>query len=431
MPVEYDEDLLTSTLLERAQSSSVPFRNLSALMAAAQLDDNQPPERRIGYMRLFEATCDHGRRHWLDPMPHLGEINEILRRFLAPRDTISPVIEILGALAARGISPFAFLDYVILPRLREDRNWRRWKTAHLPVIRALAVLLTRLRSAAPYHTPGIGSTGHSVKTDVFLVKYVAAALAGRTVDEMDRAAMEAIESAWRKLTLESRAMILFLRMNARPVLARLGKRLDIIRYLEIIEMLPAVETALNGHESWLDGNRVYESGLYGQEPGREIQRRESAGFKAIHFLREFRAYLDTCVLLLDRPGGRFALTYAAGAIRRAADAETARRIRTLVGNIADQGGRHIYIWHIRALLALPDTGADRWIDAVRTGGGAHPDYPRYDRLFAHDEFRRLTGALREMSALLEIPAAEIAPIRSPRELLRAYAARHPEVDAVI
>lgn len=132
---------VNESYLSRARSSRVPFNHLTGLIAAAQLDDGSPPATRVGYPALFEATCERGGRHWLDPMPLLREINETLRRYLAPREALGSVVTLLTRLARCGISPYAVLDYVVAPRLREDRNWRRWGTAHLPVIAAVADLI--------------------------------------------------------------------------------------------------------------------------------------------------------------------------------------------------------------------------------------------------------------------------------------------------
>lgn len=426
-------------LLEAAGRSAVPFRHLSALLAAAQLDENAAQDHRVGFLPFYLATCEHGQRHWMDPMPGLGEINETLRRYLAPRETLRPIVGLLTGLARAGVSPFAFLEYVVLPRLRDDRNWRRWTRAHLPVVRAVAGLIFALTQSAPYDKPRIGSAQHAVLTDVFLVKYIAGALAGRGVGDLSEAAVEEVQRAWGSLELTTHGFLLFLRYNVRPLLARIGNRLDIVRYLEVVDALRPIETAMAVHPSWRDGTRVHDALLWGTDAATEFDRRERRGYKAIHFLREFKALLSVYRTMLERIGGCVAVDTVVSRMRNAADSDTSVRIAELVASLADTGGRHTYVWHATRLVRLDGEKADAFVADIRMAGGAHPDYPRYRELFAYDAFRFAGGPLHRIAVALNLAGsdsdtakAEKRPVyRSPRDVLQAFVDRHPEVLPVV
>lgn len=413
-------------LLKQARSSNVPLKHLTALMSAVQLDLEHRPKEQIGYARLFDTTCSAGEAHWLDPMPLFNEINEILRRYLAPRQTITPIIDVLLTTAQSRVSPYAFLDYIVLPRLKQDRNWRRWGDTHLPVIRRIAEIVVQLRSEPPFDQAVIGSSGHRVLSDVFLVKYVAAAAVSRTPSELTKRVVDQLVNAWRGLPVRTHGFVVFLRLNFRPFLSIAGKKLDMARYLELVEEIQPIEQQLQENRLFHDGNRVFDATLYGSEPGTGIARREEQGFKAIHFLREFKAYLTVWRTLLQRQGGKGALGFVAHALQRTCEPTQAQLIATLVQNLRDRGGRHVYIWHVNRLLEQRAEDQSRWLEEVVLAGGAHPTYPRYDQLFQHNEFRHAQNALVGTALGLGLTSGATKGSMTPNGLLKLYLRQNPE-----
>jgi len=109
-----------------SRSAIIPF------LASVNIDLKR--RKPIGLFELFSVWLELGNKYWLNPMDKekgLGVLEEILFKFQGDVQILSPFISILTDVARNGISPRSFVEYVMLPRMYQDYNWRKWQESHL------------------------------------------------------------------------------------------------------------------------------------------------------------------------------------------------------------------------------------------------------------------------------------------------------------
>jgi hypothetical protein len=119
-----------AVLLKLSENSRMSAGQCSAFLAYVELDLLRPSEERLNLQPLFEACCRNSSKAWLNPVPFINRLDIILEKYLCSGTErsriISPLTALLTEIADHGIDPAAFLQYVILPRIEDDNDWRRW-----------------------------------------------------------------------------------------------------------------------------------------------------------------------------------------------------------------------------------------------------------------------------------------------------------------
>ncbi len=442
------------------ESSAMSPAQTESFMAGVLLDLQRKPEERFGLEGLFAEYCRRGAATWLSPLPLLRTIDEVLRKFsckAAGRSRIlSALVGLLSGLAAREINPSAFLRYVILPRLERDNDWRKWEARHFGAFGAIRDILLSLRDGPPFQGRYVGGPDSRLSADVVLVKYAGSPLALQPERALrDDALAGGYRSAWRELSLENPFVVTFMRSSVLHFMYAMSGRLELFQLTEIIAMMPGIERAFT--ENFPQGAANYRIGrmsLYDFDIARSLRARTNRGFKTADFLTELKAYLRMVTSLLQKRSGvplcgHFGVILAA---RR--DPAIAVLLADLIDTVSDRGGMHVYRWHARKLLAMPEDQRRGYIESVAAHGGIDPFYEDGGELFEEpvnmvDEMSvRRTAALLgiDMEIILEEASRRIGIRHSRRgetvtamresalsykDIMRAYSRVYPERDALI
>ncbi|MDR0302836.1 MAG: hypothetical protein LBI04_11075, partial [Treponema sp.] len=180
------------------RSAIIPF------IAAVNIDLNR--SKPAGLFYLFNAWLEFGNKYWLNPMDKengLGVLAEILFKYQGGFHELSPFIQLFIQIARNGVSPRAFVEYVVLPRMRDDYNWRKWPENHLDALQIIADLIYSVKDQPPFNQEHLGSGKTRLARDVVLVKYIGRPLAQFQLQYLsDSAMLEKYSGVWQKISLK-------------------------------------------------------------------------------------------------------------------------------------------------------------------------------------------------------------------------------------
>jgi hypothetical protein len=410
------------------RSQSLPF------LASVQLDmDRRSP---IGLQGLFLVWLENGRRTWLNPCQGLSKLEDILLKYRGDESVVSPFVELLRSLAEEGISPASFVSYVMLPRLREDYDWRKWKENHLEALQKIAGVIISTKNDPPFNQEYLNASQVRLSRDVVLVRYIGRPIAQYPLARLDDTeALEAYKKAWQKISLNNPLGIHFMRQNVLHFIYAMSGKIDLVQLTALIGQLPEIERAFAsafpqgaGYEK-IDGVHLFEYDI-----AAALQARRQQGYRSHDFTSEVRAYLNIVKTLLKKTAGVYLCAYYARLLRRYKNPVLADAAARLVEIIDDRGGMHIYKWHTKKLLGKSKNKLSAYVDFIRTHEGCDPEYPWIQALFRDEELALETGdVLRDAAAFglrhhfTNAGTAEI----SYKELLKAYMLEHPETEELI
>ncbi len=376
-------------LLRLAECSLMSEGQCSRFLASVELDLLRPPDERLNLQPLFEACCRIGNKSWLNPAQYLNKLDAILEKFLcsgAERSAVlSPLTVLLTELAEQGINPAAFLQYIILPRIENDNDWRRWNEHHLDALKLIGEFLVTMKGAPPFHREFLGSGDTRLLRDVVLVKYVGRPLSGFTLSELKKEdLLERYREAWQMLKVDNPFTILFMKTNLLHFMYTMSGRIDFVQLVAIIENMPAIETGFreNFPERCFNLDvKTLKMSLYKYDISRSVYERKRKGFSNYDFVVELRAYLSIIVALLGTGSGIFLCGYFAARLSALKSPDAASLFERLILAIEDDGGKNIYVWHTRRMLSHPPDEREAYIEMVETNGGVDPSYPVAQRYF--------------------------------------------------
>ena len=414
-----------------------------SFQAAVELD----LERRqsIGLKELFNIWLEQGNNYWLNPMDKsngLGFLEEILFKFQGDVQVLCPFVKLLTKLAGDGISPRSFAEYVILPRMREDNDWRKWQDRHLEALQIIARLITAAKDHPPFNKEHLGSGRTRLARDIVLVRYIGRPLALFQLALLrDHEKLKSYLEAWRKISLHEPLSLYFMRNNALHFIYSMSGKIDLVQLIAIVEQLPDIERAFT--LAFPEGNvklkKIQAINLYNYDIDVSIQERKRSGFHSLDFALEIRAYFNIVKALLEKTTGVYLLAWYAGLLKRYKNPVIAEAIYNLVCVIADRGGMHIYKWHTKKLLEKSkdtDSGScmRAYIGFIEENHGCDPDYPLTHELFRDEEFVREATDVLQLADNLGLGGyftGKNDSIFSYKDLLNAYIEKYPETEDLI
>ena len=396
--------------------------------------------RPVGLFNLLSAWLEYGNKYWLNPMARengIGVLEEILFKFQGDVQVLSPFIKLLTKIAKNGISPRSFAEYVILPRMQDDFNWRKWEESHLAVLEIIADLINSIKARPPFHQAHLGSGQTRLARDVVLVRYIGRPLAQFQPSQLsDRDMLDNYLNAWQKISLRDPLSLYFMRNNALHFLYLMSGKIDLVQLIAIIEQLPDLEqsfsTAFPHDIPKLDSIRSMS--LYDYDIEKALYTRRQRGFHSIDFTVEIKAYYDIVKALLEKPAGVYLCAHYARLLRRYKDPVIADTISRLIRIIDDRGGMHIYKWHTKKLLTLPKNEMQPYLDYIENNGGWDPEYPQIHLLFRDEEQVRenfeIAALLDQLNLRHHFSEADLKNISS-KQLLNAYIKEYPDTASLI
>ncbi len=419
-------------LRAKAKSSALSLKQAYRFMSHVELDLLRKDDERLGLEYLFNLYCAKGQKNWLNPIPYINKIDEVLRKYacrgVQKKNTLKPFIDLLVRLAENNVNPSAFLDYIMVTRLTRDHGWRNWRKNHLKPLELIADILIEMYGKPPFDQPTIGNAGNRLSRDIVLVKYVGRPLALYPEDMLaDKAMRTRYIEAWRKLNLDSAFVILFMKTNILNFMYAMSGKIDLQQLILIIEQMPEIEVGFRENFPAdifdIDLNKI-DLNLYNYDIDRSIISRKNKGYKSFDFITEIKAYLNIIIALLNTNAGIFLCGYFARKLSQTKDPVVAGSLARLVSVLNDRGGKHIYIWHAAKLLGKTKLDHPAYLDQIEANGGCDPSYPNIHRIFTPPELTRydhgyITKAAQELGF-------------SPEELLaEAYARQGRKVEPAV
>jgi hypothetical protein len=392
----------------------------------------------IGLSKLFSVWLEFGNKYWLNPMDKengLGVLEEILFKFQGDVQILSPFISILIKVAENGISPRSFIEYVMLPRMYQDYNWRKWPESHLEALRIIANLINSIKEQPPFNQEHLGSGKTRLARDVVLVRYIGRPLALFQLPQLrDSAMLENYINAWQRISLQDPLSLYFMRNNALHFIYAMSGKIDLIQLIAIIEQLPAIERALADFPSVPKLENIQSMNLYDYDIENALQARRQRGFHSLDFTIEIKAYFDIVKALLEKPTGVYLCAHYAGLLKRYKDPDIAENISQLVRIINDHGGMHVYKWHTKKLLAKNKNDMQPYLDYIEENNGCDPEYPRIDRIFRDEELERDNLGIADVIAQFNLGhhfSGKSTNNVSYKQFLNAYIQEHPDTASLI
>jgi len=229
---ELADGLKSKAFRAKIESSKSNKLAIVPFLAAVNID----LKRRIpiGLLDLFNVWLELGNKYWLNPMDKesgLGVLEEILFKFQGDAQVLSPFITLLIRLAQDGISPRSFIEYVILPRMYQDYNWRKWQENHMEALRIIAGLINSIKNRTPFNQEHLGSGKTRLARDVVLVRYIGRPLAQFQLPHLrDSAMLENYIGAWQKISLQDPLSLYFMRNNALHFIYVMSGKIDLVQF---------------------------------------------------------------------------------------------------------------------------------------------------------------------------------------------------------
>jgi len=394
----------------------------------------------IGLLKLFTVWLENGNKYWLNPLDKdngLGVLEETLLKFQGDAQVLSPFITLLTKVAQNGISPRSFVEYVMLPRMYQDFNWRKWRESHLEAVEIIAGLINSIKERPPFNREHLGSGKTRLARDIVLVRYIGRPLAQFQLSQLrDSAMLENYAGAWQKISLQDPLCLFFMRNNALHFIYAMSGKIDLVQIVAIIEQLPAIErsftAALPNGITKLEN--IQSMNLYDYDIEDTLQARRQHGFHNLDFVAEIKSYFDIVKALLAKPTGVYLCAYYASLLKRYKDPDIAEYISRLVRIANDRGGMHIYKWHTKKLLAKNRNDMRPYLDYIEENNGCDPEYPRIDLLFRDEEQERENLGAADLIAQFNLGrhfSGKGAAAVSYKQLLNAYVQEHPDTADLI
>jgi hypothetical protein len=414
------------------KSALIPF------LAEVKVDLNR--KKPIGLFNLFSAWLEFGNKYWLNPMDRengLGMLAEILFKYQGDINELSVFIRLLIQAARNRISPRSFAEFVILPRMRDDYNWRKWQENHLEALQIIADAIYSLKDCPPFNQEHLGSGKTRLARDIVLVKYIGRPLAQFKLQDLrDSAMIEKYISAWQKITLKNPLILYYIRINIMRFIYLMSGNIDLIQLITIIKQLPLIEHSLSTVErkGHLKIENIESICLYDYDIENALNARKQRGFLSIDFVTEIKAYLDIIQAMLKKASAVPLCSYYAGLLKRHKDPYIAETLSRLVLVINNRSGMHVYKWHTRKLLGIPRDRMQAYLDLINTHHGCDPEYPEIHILFRDEEQARQDFEMEDILIHLDLRqqlSAMGADKVSFRQVLNAYIKEHPETGSVV
>jgi hypothetical protein len=442
-----DTESLNMALPERLKSrafrakmelSKVSKSAVTPFLASVKIDlERRKP---IGLFSLFTVWLDLGSKYWLNPADKdkgLGVLEEILFKYKGDVQVLSPFITLLTQVAKNGVSPRSFMEYVILPRMYQDYNWRKWQDNHLEPLRLIASVINSIKDRPPFNQDHLGSGKTRLARDVVLVRYIGRPLARFQSPQLrDTKMLENYIIAWQKISLQDPLSLYFMRNNALHFIYEMSGKIDLIQLIAIIEQLPAIEQSFTA--AFPDGitklEKIQAMNLYDYDIEIALQTRRQHGFHSLDFTIEIKAYFDIVKALLEKATGVYLCAYYAGLLKRYKDPGIAETISRLVHIVDDRGGMHIYKWHTAKLLTKSEYDMQLYLEHIEAYNGCDPEYPQIYLLFRDEEQARLNWEVANFADELglRIPFEKTdADQISYKQLINAYIQEYPDTAELI
>lgn len=415
-------------LRAEGKESQISPRQRQGFLAAVELDEARPRESRLGYLGLYKAYLSLGHRHWLDPSAALKPLSDCLLRYSGDGAVLGFIIDLCMDLARANVAPDAFIRHVILPRLANDSDWRRWPERHAEALGSLARFLIQARTKPPFDAERLGQT--EVLSDLALCKYLGQALCRMPARELRDRGQDLAEylGHWASFTFESRRFLCFLRRGPLAFLYRLGGRVDLVQLIAIIKSSSELERPFSARVDALDADladRVIRQAEFYRDLDACLERRRQAGSSWTSLARELRAYLDLIKALLGHNAGPSLFSWFAS-LMGLGRAELLEDCARMLSVLRDTGGLISIHWHTLRLRALGPTQRQAFIDDIAAHGGLAADYAHRDAFLPYDPQSR---QLEELSAKLR-SSLNLAPASSGQDsmglLAKDYGASAPE-----
>ena len=413
-----------------SRSAIIPF------LASVNIDMKR--RKPIGLFELFSVWLELGNKYWLNPMDKekgLGVLEEILFKFQGDVQILSPFISILTDVARNGISPRSFVEYVMLPRMYQDYNWRKWQESHLEALGIIADLINSIKEKPPFNKKHLGSGKTRLARDVVLVRYIGRPLAQFQLTQLrDSAMLDNYINEWQKISLQDPLCLYFMRNNALHFVYAMSGKIDLIQLIAIIEQLPAIERSFTGLPKLSRLENIKSMNLYDYDIENALQARRQRGFHSLDFTIEIKAYFNIVKALLKKPTGVYLCAHYAGLLKRYKDPDIAENISRLVRIINDRGGMHIYKWHTKKLLAKNKNNMRPFLDFIEENNGCDPEYPRVDLIFRDEEQEREYMGIADVIAQFNLGhhfGGKNKNVFSYKQFLNAYIQEHPDTANLI
>jgi hypothetical protein len=320
----------------------------------------------------------------------MGKLEEILFKYQGDETILCPFVSLLRCLAEKGISPSSFAAYVILPRMKEDYNWRKWEENHLKALWIIAGVLIAAKGQPPFNQENIGSAYSRLSRDIVLSKYVGKTLAQYQLYQLCYTdALNAYRQAWQKISLNNFLSIYFIRLNILHFVYAMSGKIDMAQLIAIIEQLPDIEqsfaSAFPQNITFDQFKKIQNINLFNHDIDTELQARRRRGYHRLDFALEIKAYLEITKVLLEKNTGVYLCAYYTRILKRFKDPAAANVIVRLVRVIDDRDGMHIYKWHTKKLLQKSKEDMPPYVDFIEEHGGCDPEYPQIHLIFRDEE----------------------------------------------
>jgi len=413
------------------KSAIMPF------LASVELDMER--KNPIGIKELFSIWLENGNKYWLNPMDKsngLGVLEETLFKYQGGIQVLSPFVRLLTQLADSGISPRAFTEYVILPRMRQDYNWRKWQENHLESFQIIAGVLTEAKQHPPFDKEHLGAGKTKLARDIVLVRYLGRPLAQYQAAQLrDEEKLTNYIQTWRKISLEHPLSLFFMRNNALHFIYIMSGKIDLVQLIAIVEQLPDIERAFTSAfpDTNINIKSIKAMFLYDYDIDTAIQARKNSGFHSHDFAVEIKAYFNIVKALLQKATGVYLCAYYARLLKRYKNPVIAEFINKLVTIIDDRGGMHIYKWHTEKLLGTAKINMNKYIQFIEENHGCDPQYPRLHLIFRDEDAARETREISNLVNNLGLSSAFLKNKHSVsyKDLLNAYMNEYPDTKDTI
>ncbi|HNJ66722.1 MAG TPA: hypothetical protein PKW28_12565, partial [Turneriella sp.] len=160
-------------LREKAGESGISNVQRADFKTAVALDELKKPDQRMGLKQLYALWCEKGNAKWLNPSKELGRLRDICLLYMGNVSTLRPLVQILLKLTNHGVSPHAFLHYVVLPRMGDDFDWRQWHLRHFGALSIIADMVIEIKKHPPFDKEILGSSSYPLARDIVIIKYFA------------------------------------------------------------------------------------------------------------------------------------------------------------------------------------------------------------------------------------------------------------------
>jgi hypothetical protein len=420
---------------EQAAESGISQKQRLDFKTAVDLDGLRKTEERMGLQALYVAWCENGNSKWLNPSKELGRIRENCQLFRGPVSAMRPLVRVLLHLTKNGVSPHAFLRYVALPRMGDDFDWRNWPTRHFTALSIIADLIIEIKQSAPFDADVMGSGNFRMARDIVVVKFFAQPLAFLPERELQiQDYRDTYKEIWKGFYLDNSLHIYFLKRNVLPVLFRYAHRLGFNQLIQILHNIPQIE---NGFRTFYPDDRATQKindlriHLYHRDFLRSIEDRERREFSVTHIAQELRAYVRIVAALLRARSGIYLCEFFATELRKRKDPLIADLLLRLVNILRDDGGMHIFRWHVERMLALSKSEMQVFLNEIEANHGRHPNYRGLARIFNYHTDTVKKDKLKAAAVSLgvwddSLQKAYVLDEFSERTLLRHYLQLKPE-----